>query len=370
MKIGVVGGGIVGLAYAWSAAERGHDVTLFERNPAAVGASIRNFGMFWPIGQPVGELFDTALISRQRWLALGKQAGVWVNPRGSIHLAHHDDEWAVLQEFHAAAGSATGTQLLSPQGVAELTPFANPHELRGGLLSPSEACVNPRKAIAQTATFLGEKLGVSLRFGVTVTGVGTGRLVTADGQSHSFDRVIVCGGADVETLFPGFLAAAGLKRCKLHMLKTRPQQKLIGPHLASGLTLRHYANFADCPSLAAVKRRFATESPELDRYGIHVMASQNDENEVILGDSHEYDADIQPFDKQEIDDLILRELRKVLSLPDWTIAERWHGIYAKHPSKPIVRAEPMPGVFVRTGTGGAGMTMSFGLAERDWTAWE
>ena len=27
---------------------------------------------------------------------------------------------------------------------------------------------------------------------------------------------------------------------------------------------------------------------------------------------------------------------------------------------------PMPGVFIRTGTGGSGMTMAFGLADRTW----
>ena len=79
-----------------------------------------------------------------------------------------------------------------------------------------------------------------------------------------------------------------------------------------------------------MKKRIAAETPELDRYGIHVMASQNDAGEVILGDSHEYDSDIDPFDKAVIDDLILRELSRVIRLPSWEIAERWHGVYAKH----------------------------------------
>ena len=138
------------------------------------------------------------------------------------------------------------------------------------------------------------------------------------------------------------------------------------PHIASGLTLRHYTSFNACPSIDLLKQRIKTESPELDQFGIHVMASQFQSGEVILGDSHEYGKDISPFDKIEIDELMIRELKQVIRLNDWTVKEKWHGIYAKHPDLPVYEEEINPTVALFVGTGGAGMTMSFGLADNYW----
>jgi FAD dependent oxidoreductase TIGR03364 len=366
VDVAVVGAGIVGLAHAWAAARRGLSVALFERHPRARGASVRNFGMVWPVGQPPGERLAIAMSSRERWLELGREAGLWVHPCGSLHLAYEPDEWAVLEEFAVrASGWGYQCELLSAPATLARCPAVRAEGLRGSLASATECCADPREVITRLPHFLAERHGVQLHFGRPVVGVDTGRLTTSDGEAHAAGRVLVCSGSDFETLFPEAFAGLGIRRCKLQMMRTAPQPGgwRLGPHVAGGLTLCHYEAFGECPSLPALRRRFEATMPDYVRHGIHVMASQNQLGEVVIGDSHEYDGDIDLFDKPEIDNLILRYLGRMLRLPDETVAARWHGVYAKHPAQAVVTARPLPGVELRVAPGGAGMTMSFGLAE-------
>ena len=366
--VAVVGAGIVGLAHAWMAARRGLSVVVFDRTTRAVGATVRNFGMVWPIGQPAGELYRLALRSRELWLELQAAQAVAANQCGSLHLAHHADELAVLEEF--CAKQTHDCRLLSVRETLQHAPIANPDGLVGSLWSPTELRVDPRVTAASIAAWLQADHQVRVNTATPVVSVRDGILTSADGQQWRARRTVICSGSDLHTLFPDVLQSSGLVLCKLQMLRTVAQPSIRQQaHVASGLTLRHYHSFEDCASLASLRKRFAEQNADLDRYGIHVMATQSANGEFILGDSHEYGDRISPFDKSQIDDLILQELRKIIRLDDWTIKERWHGVYAKHPHQPIFEAEPQPGVHVCVGPGGAGMTMSFGLAERAWSRW-
>jgi len=114
----VVGAGIVGLAVAWHLARQGRRVLVIERNRRAEGASVRNFGMIWPIGQPQGARRETAMTSRAFWCEVLSASRLWHEPVGSLHLAYHDDEAAVLEEFaQAAQASSFCCQMLKPSEV-------------------------------------------------------------------------------------------------------------------------------------------------------------------------------------------------------------------------------------------------------------
>jgi FAD dependent oxidoreductase TIGR03364 len=359
LKIAIIGAGIIGLAHAYLAAKAGLKVSVFERNPAANGASVRNFGMIWPIGQAAGQMYELALRSREIWLQMLHEASLPYLPTGSLHVAYREDEAAVGREF-VQRGKPLGyaCEWLDAAKTLEKTSAIRCEGLIGAVWSPTELTVDPRHVIARLPQFLSERYGVTFHFNTAVSEVTTGHLQA--------DVFVVASGDDFQTLFPEIFKDAGLTRCKLQMLRTveQPQNWALGPALAFGLTFRHYPTFAICDSLAALKARVKDETPEFDKWGIHVMASENSTRQITLGDSHEYGLEVSIFDRAHVNELILEYARQFLRVPDMQIAETWHGVYAKHPDRPFLRLTPQEGVRIVTVTSGIGMTLSFGLAEQ------
>ncbi|HUD99940.1 MAG TPA: TIGR03364 family FAD-dependent oxidoreductase [Bryobacteraceae bacterium] len=354
--VAVVGAGIIGLAHAYALARRGHAVTVYERSPQAAGASVRNFGMIWPIGQAAGRMHEMAMRSRQLWIEVLHAARLPYFPTGSLLSVYRADEADVAREFCAVApGLGYPCAWLNTSEALARSAALRPKALDGAIWSPTEITVDPRVALAQLPRFLTERFGVRFCWSTAVRDV----------DSLAADAAIVCTGHDFETLYPEMFGASGITRCKLQMMRTHPQPDgwQLGPALAAGLTLRFYESFRICRTLPALQQRITEQMPAYDRYGIHVLVSQTANGELTIGDSHEYGAAIDPFDRTEIDDLILRYAGEFLAAPTLEIAQRWHGVYAKHPDKPYVSLAPAPGVRVVTATGGSGMTLSFGLAE-------
>lgn len=364
--LAIVGAGILGLAHAYAAGKAGKRVVVFERSPRASGASVRNFGMVWPIGQPAGELLQLALRSRELWRELLAEAKLPYRDTGSLHLTYRLDESAVAQEFAEAAPSlGYDCQWLTAAQALERSHAVQPQGLLGSLWSSTEFTVDPRQILAQLPAFLTEKYGVQFVFSTAVREIAP-PVLWAAGERWEADQFVVCSGEDFETLYPAHFAASGLTRCKLQMLRTGPQPSGwdLGPSLAAGLTLRFYPAFQVCATLPALKARIAADTPELDRWGIHALVSQTTDGALTLGDSHEYGLAVDIFNKAEIDELIVKYTRGFLRAPSLTIAERWYGVYAKHPEKTLVTIDPEPGVHIVASPGGSGMTLSMGLGER------
>jgi FAD dependent oxidoreductase TIGR03364 len=363
----VIGAGIVGLATARALALRGFSVKVFERSEMAVGASIRNFGMVWPIGQPCGKMYNRAIRSREIWKDLSSKADFWSEAAGSLHVAYHADEWLVLQELaEVFRKEGRQVQLLDKEAVAGVSPAVVTDGLLGGLYSKDELIVDPREAIAALPGWLSSQYEVEFYWGKCVSYISDQVAYIGNEEEYEADLIFICNGADFETLYPEHFAQQPVTKCKLQMMRlaSQPMDWRIGPALCGGLSLIHYNSFKAAPSLTQLKQRYAEEMADYLEWGIHVMVSQNGKGELTVGDSHEYGLTHDPFDKEFINRMVLDYLRKFARVRDWSVIQTWNGVYTKlTDGEADLFFSPEPYVYVINGVGGAGMTLSFGLAE-------
>ena len=363
----VIGAGIVGLATARALALKGFSVKVFDRSQQAVGASVRNFGMIWPIGQPEGKLYNRAIRSRNVWKETCEAAGIWHEPAGSLHLAYHTDEMQVLEELHEIFNQqGRNVSLLSKAEIIDQYGAVNAANLLGGLYSPEEMIVDPGESIARLPAYFKERYAIDFYWGRCVSFITGQTVYIGHKEKHEADIIFVCSGADFETLYPEIFSALPLTKCKLQMMRlaAQPGNSRIGAALCGGLSLIHYNSFKAAPSLDNLKLRYQNEMSEYIKWGIHVMVSQNGRGELTVGDSHEYGLTQEPFDKQFINHMILDYLHQFARFKDSSVIETWNGTYPKLTNgEADIFLSPEKDVYILNGLGGAGMTMSFGLAE-------
>ncbi|HTE01913.1 MAG TPA: TIGR03364 family FAD-dependent oxidoreductase [Mucilaginibacter sp.] len=362
----VIGAGIVGLATTRALALRGYKVTVFERNERAVGASIRNFGMIWPIGQATGPLFERAMLSRSIWKEICTEANIWHEEVGSLHLAYHDDELQVMAEYVEANYKYRDCALLTPERVLAISSAVNTTGLKGALWSGEEMIIESRVAIEQVAKYLAEKYNVEFHWNTAINHIQHPKVFSGK-RSWEADEIFVCSGADFETLYPELFLATNITKCKLQMMRlvNQPDGWRIGPSLCGGLSMIHYPGFQAAASLPLLRKRYEEQYAEYLKWGIHVMVSQNVNGELTIGDSHEYGLVHDPFDKEFINHMITDYLHTFADFKDWKLMQSWNGIYPKMmngQTELIIETEP--GVTIINGIGGNGMTLSFGLCEQ------
>src|SRR5258708_8746501 len=202
IDVAIVGAGILGLAHAYFAAKRGRSVVVFGRAPRAQGASVRNFGMIWPIGQRAGVVHQMATRSREIWNEILDEAALPYRPTGSLHVVYHQDESNVAQEFvERAPALGYSCTWLSPAEVLKKSRSVNPKGLLGGIWSPTELTVDPRQILAKLPAYLGENFGVQFRFGTAVRSIQLPH-IEAGSEGWQADPAKAWVGAGIWTLFP------------------------------------------------------------------------------------------------------------------------------------------------------------------------
>jgi len=200
--VAVVGGGVVGLACAWRARQRGFSTLVVEREHAGAGASGVAAGMLAPVTEvDFGEqaLLELNLAGLERWAPfaaeLSERSGLETGHRESgalVVAADRDDAEELRRLADLQASLGLDARWLSGRECRRLEPGLSPR-VPGGIEAPREAHVDPGATVeALRAAFLaagGELLeGVGVdeiqldATGSRVTGLalGNGRCVEVD----------------------------------------------------------------------------------------------------------------------------------------------------------------------------------------------
>lgn len=348
--LAVVGAGVIGLAHALAAVKRGLKVVVIDRDAQPNGASIRNFGLVVVSGQEPGTARNRAEFSRRVWLELASVAGIAVEHHGMNVAAQRPEAMALVEAF-VASPSGTGCQVLSRAQLLARQPQLDPAAVLGGLFSPDEIRVESRLALPKIVAWLRGQ-GVEFRFSTAVAAVAPPIVDTSTGPIRA-RKIVVCPGDDLTGLLADRIAARGVTRCKLQMLRLADPGFRMAAALVSDLSLLRYDGFAKLPDADALRLRLNHDQPEMIANGVHLIVVQSADGSLVLGDSHHYGPTPDPFGAAHVDAMILGEFARLFGAHELTVAERWTGTYS---SSDVAAFIDRPGadlalVMVTSGTG-------------------
>jgi FAD dependent oxidoreductase TIGR03364 len=216
------------------------------------------------------------------------------------------------------------------------------------------------------AAWLAEAHGVTFLRSTHVRHVDPPRLETTAGTIYA-EATVVCAGDEFRTLFPERIAAYGLTRCKLQMLRLAPThgtpRSTLGAAVMTDLSLVRYLGYAELPEAAALKARLVHEQAAHLENGIHLIAVQSADGSLVVGDSHHYGETPDPFGSAAVDRLILDEFDAVLDMPGYAPVETWTGIYASAADRLMLIDRPTDAVRIVIVTSGTGASTGFAIGE-------
>ena len=370
----VVGSGVLGTFHAYHALKKGLRVAIIEKDKMPKGATIQNFGQVVPSGMDSkwqGYGRESLAIYKE----IQSQFDISIRQNGSIYLASNEEEIQLIEElFQINQSNNYQSHLLTKQECMDKYPGLRSDYVKAGLFFPEEVTVEPRTMIYRLQEFMIHKMGLKLITSTNIincestpTGVS---LYSAADEVFLASKVIICNGNEFKNLFPKLFCESDLEVSKLQMMQTKPQQnyKLDGSIL-TGLSIRRYEAFYECPSYKTIK---AKENPDAleKKWGVHILFKQAADGSVILGDSHCY-ADAKNIDDlgfdldMDIDNFMIQEAKKIIDLPNYEIQNRWFGMYSQCKTKDIFEHTIGGNIHIITGIGGKGMTGSAGFSKEN-----
>ena len=370
----VIGGGVLGTFHAYHALQKGLKVAIIEKDKLPVSATVRNFGQVVPSGMDT-KWQNYGRESLKIYSDIQSQFDISIRKNGSVYLASNDEEVQLIEELSIInKNNGYESLLLTKEQCLEKYSGLRNDYIKAGLFFPEEVTVEPRIMINRLLEFLIKNKGLAY-FGNTKVVRCDSLLnevvvLTANGEIHKTSKVILCCGSEFKTLYPDVFAKSDLEVTKLQMLQTKPQAdyQLKGSVL-TGLSIRRYEAFYECPSFDGIKAKEASDSFEKE-WGVHILFKQAVDGSVIIGDSHEYadaaNIDDLGFDlRMDVDEFMIAEAKKIFNLPTYEIQNRWYGMYSQCKENDIFEYTIENNIHIVTGIGGKGMTGSAGFSKEN-----
>jgi D-hydroxyproline dehydrogenase subunit beta len=372
----VVGAGIVGLAHAWEAHQRGLSVCVVEKNARCTGASVRNFGFITVTGQQKGSTWQRAVFAKNTWLHLAEKAKIPILHRGSYTLCEREEAFEVARAFMETDMAHDCELLTQKQATTRTHPVAGPLQdslnlngKTGVLVSHSDCRVESRTAIAQLARYLQDECNIAFYWEQEVLSIEEPQVKTAHAV-YEADRIIVCPGAELHGALAQRATPAPLKLCTLQMMRVSPVKAIRLPGSVMGdLSLGRYQGWSELPAADALKARLKRECQTYLNHGIHLIVVQSDDGSLVVGDSHHYGDSEVVFSRQDVDACILELLQTHVHCPELRVTERWLGTYPVHEEHNAIIDRISAGLAQVRVTSGTGASTGFGIAKDTFEHW-
>ena len=337
----IIGGGVIGLAIGWRAAQRGLRVAVADPDPGR-GASHAAAGMLTPVAEAAyaeRELFERGQQSLARYPAfvaeLADETGLAVGFRqsGTLLVGYDADDMAAINE-HAILRQTFGvtSQRLSGRECRKAEPLLGP-SISGGLLVDDDASVDPRllteallAAVQKAGAVHLRERAVRLR---TAGDRATGAQL-ADGSTVSAAQVVLSAGwasASLAGLPDG--VAPPVRPVKGQIVRLRPTPATLAAGLPAALINRTVRGLSQGSSVYLVPRA---------------------SGELVLGATQE---EMGPDTTVTAGGVwqLLRDARAIVpGITELELAEAVAGLRPGTPDNaPVLGASDLPGLIVATG---------------------